>query len=91
MPTYTFTPRWKEELVCRCEAGQLVFEMPMGRVTVYFPTEERWSEIVVAPHWAHTRRAQILAELEVWCRNEGIPLVVTHDALPTDPTWVPPR
>jgi len=88
---YRFTPQWKEKLVCECELGQLVFEMPMGVVTVLFPTEERWNDIVVAPHWAQTRRAEILAELEHWCRDKGIPLVVTPDTLPTDPTWVPPR
>jgi len=90
MSTYTFTVEWRERLVCRCEAGVLVFEMP-GHGTVFFPTEERWKEIVVAPHWGRTHRGSILAELQVWCRNEGIPLVVTDDALPTDPTWPPPR
>jgi hypothetical protein len=77
--------------VCTCAAGQLVFEMPMGRATVLFPTLERWNEIVVAPHWARTRRTDILSELEAWCRNEGIPLVITPETLPTDLTWVPPR
>jgi hypothetical protein len=91
MPTYSFTPRWREELVCVCAAGQLVFDMPMGRTTVLFPTDEKWNEIVLAPHWAHTRRAEILSELEAWCRSEKIPLVITHETFPTDPTWSPPR
>mgnify|MGYP000172405969 CR=1 FL=1 len=86
MPQFIFMPKWKEELVCSCDSGQLVFEMPMGRVTVLFPTEDRWNEIIVPPHWARTRRGEILTELEDWCRNEGIPLVVTYETLPTDPT-----
>lgn len=89
MSLYIFTPRWREELVCKCDAGQLVFEMPMGRVKVVFPTDDRWSDIVKAPHWARLRRGEILAALENWCRDEGIPLVVTRETLPTDPTWVP--
>jgi hypothetical protein len=72
--------------VCACDAGQLIFEMPMGDPVVLFPTEERWNAIVIAPHWAASRRKEILAELETWCTTNGIPLVITPETLPT--AWV---
>ncbi len=44
---YAFEPKWKETLVCTSSHGQIIFEMPMGRVHVLFPSEARWNEIVV--------------------------------------------
>lgn len=89
MIAYRFTARWKEELLCESEFGQLVLEMPLGEPAVLFPTGPRWNEIVVASHWAHGQRDEILAALQSWCSSNGIPLVVTDDALPTDPAHKP--
>jgi len=49
-PALTFQPRWKEELVCSCELGSFVVEMPMGVLSVDFPDEENW--LTQAPVWA---------------------------------------
>jgi hypothetical protein len=89
--TYQFQEKWKEQLVCRCAEGQIVFEMTMGIPAVYFPTEKRWNEIVVAPHWASQKRAEILAELTEWCARKNLPLHVDDRALATDPSWKPPE
>ena len=70
---WTFTPRWKEELVCECAEGKLVIDMTMGVVRVYFPSEERWN--TAAPPWARPRYVEILAALREWC-GDKTPLVV---------------
>ena len=44
-PEFTFTPRWKDELVCSCSLGRFVLEMPMGVTSVYLPPEQRWQSI----------------------------------------------
>lgn len=66
MPSYVFSPRWKEELVCTSPEGRrLVFEHPMGVPSVYFPTEASWAR--EAPEWAKDKRGEILEALRAWC------------------------
>jgi hypothetical protein len=80
MATYTFTPRWKEELVCTCDvtSRKLVFELPMGVMTAYFPTEEAW--LARAPAWAKDKREEILADLRTWCASMTPPTPLIIDA-----------
>lgn len=77
-PTWRFTPRWKEELVCLSGDGMLVLEMMMLEPHVYFPTEDGWRRH--APDWATARRAELLVELERWCTAEGVALTVDERA-----------
>ena len=73
-PTLRFEPCWKEQLVCSCELGAFVLGMPMGVVSVDFPTEETWRH--AAPAWARPHWAAIRAQLAAWCAAQEIPLHV---------------
>lgn len=73
-PEIQFQPRWKEELVCSCEFGSFVLDMPMGVVSVDFPNEEIWLQN--APQWAKPYWATIRDQLVAWCESNNIPLHV---------------
>ncbi len=75
---FAFQPRWKEELVCSCARGSFILEMPMGVVTVYVPTAERWP--AVAPAWAAADWAAFHRQLSDWCQSHRIPLHVDATA-----------
>ena len=66
MSTFTFQPRWKEELVCTGPGGSFVLELPMGILSAYLPTEEAWKR--KAPAWACDLWPELKTELEAWCR-----------------------
>ena len=72
----SFQPRWKEELVCSCALGSFVITMPMGVVSVDFPTEETW--LREAPGWAAPHWSSIRSQLAAWCAAERIPLHVSE-------------
>jgi hypothetical protein len=69
---FSFQPRWKEELVCQCELGQIVLDMPMGTVSVYVPTRDAWK--TVAPVWAAPFWESFYEQLGAWCDTQKIPL-----------------
>jgi len=71
-PTFQFQPRWKEELACTCELGSFVLMMPMGVVSVDFPTEETWQ--LEAPNWAKPYWEVVQTQLSAWCESQNIPL-----------------
>lgn len=73
-PIYKFQPRWKEELTCRLEDKEFVLEFPMGVPTVYFPTEDKWSE--VSPQWALGHWSVLLSQLRLWCSANDVKFVV---------------
>ena len=75
---YTFTPRWKEELVCSCSAGSFVLEMPMGRISVLLPTEQKWT--TVAPDWAKGHWSALRSQLAEWCARYKYPLYIDETA-----------
>lgn len=70
----SFQPRWKEELVCSCEYGSFILDMPMGIVSVDFPTESVWLEL--APSWAKPHWESIQRQLASWCESQKFPLYV---------------
>lgn len=80
VPTFSFQPRWKEELVCTCALGAFLLDLPMGRPTVYAPTAASWA--AHAPGWAQGLHDAFCAELETWCAARGLPLVFADDAGP---------
>lgn len=71
-PVFHFEPRWKEELVCRSALGEILAQMPMGVLTIYWPTESDWQEI--APEWALPHYEGILSQLRAWSESKGIPV-----------------
>jgi len=73
-PTFRFQPRWKEELVCSCDLGSFVITMPMGVVSVDFPTEDTWER--EAPVWAKPYWETVRTQLAAWCDSQKIPLYV---------------
>jgi hypothetical protein len=77
-PTFTFQPRWKEELVCRSALGTFILEMPMGIVSVYVPTESSWKQR--APAWARNHWDTVYVQLQAWCRANKIPLHIDESA-----------
>ncbi len=88
-PKYTFTPRWKEDLVCSCADGELVIDLTMGVPNVYFYGEATWAKR--APAWARHQRAEILEELEDWCRANKVPLTIFEEGEEPAETAVPPE
>jgi len=71
---FTFSPRWKEELLCSCALGSFVLEMPMGVVSVYLPSEKNW--LAAAPEWAKPHWGLLETQLRQWCEQKGIPFHV---------------
>jgi hypothetical protein len=69
---FTFTPRWKEELVCSCAEGEFLLDMTMGITAVYLTPEEDWER--VAPEWAKGCWKTLHAQLAAWCKECGYPL-----------------
>ena len=75
---FTFSPRWKEELVCSSPAGSFVIEMTMGVISVYCPTERKWKD--EAPAWAKNYWGVFKDQLEKWCTDSKIPLYIDEAA-----------
>ena len=75
---FTFTPRWKEELVCSCEHGSFVLELPMGRLSAYLPTQAKW--LAHSPDWARELWPVLHAELQAWCRANNAQFFVDETA-----------
>ena len=78
MYTFSFKPRWKEELVVTGQAGAFVLELPMGHLSAYLPTEEVWQE--KAPDWAKGLWAELRQQLELWCIENNARLVIDATA-----------
>lgn len=74
---FSFSIRWREELVCACGAGAFALDMP-GHTEVLVPAEAAWAARV--PDWAQGHRAAFLDQLEAWCRQEGHTLTVWDQA-----------
>lgn len=75
---FTFRPQWKEELVCSCQLGEFILEMPMGVPSVYIPTQAAWQDR--APMWARPYWSSVHVQLMDWCTNHGFPLHVDDSA-----------
>jgi hypothetical protein len=75
---FQFHYRWKEELVCSCPEGTFTLELTIGFATVYLPTEETWQKI--APDWAKGEWATLHKDIQLWCVNNSIPLVIDSNA-----------
>lgn len=76
--TFVFEPRWKEELVCSCELGSFVLEMPMGTVSVLLPTQPLWEQN--APAWARPHWEALRTQLAEWCARYRYPLHIDASA-----------
>jgi hypothetical protein len=76
--TVQFEPRWKELLVCTMDGKNVVVELTMGVLTVYFPTKSRWESS--APEWAKNQWERVRRDLSAWCEKEKVPLVIEDDA-----------
>ncbi|UJW84172.1 hypothetical protein [Devosia sp. SL43] len=78
---FTFSPRWKEELVVSGPGGSFVLELPMGILSACLPTEEAWPG--KAPAWAIDLWPQLRTELEHWCRANDAQFYIEDNA----PVW----
>lgn len=78
MNTFTFQPRWKEELVCTCHGGSFVLELTMGRLGAYLPTEDAWK--LKSPLWARDLWPELKSELEAWCKANNAKFVIDETA-----------
>lgn len=78
MSTFTFNPTWKEELVCTGPGGAFVLEYPMGVPSVFLPTEDAWRS--KAPPWARDLWPVLKTDLEAWCEDNRIQLVIDESA-----------
>ena len=75
--TFTFQPRWKEEMVVTHVGASFVLEFSMGVPTIYLPTEDAWR--AKSPPWATHLWTALRGELEHWCQANKV-------ALEIDPT-----
>ena len=75
---YQFKSKWKEELICRCELGEICLEFVMGVPTVYLPTENQWKNL--APVWARKHWQRLHDQLQTWCQAGGFALVLDETA-----------
>lgn len=78
MSTFTFNPRWKEELICTGPGGTFVLELAMGVLTAFLPTEDVWRSN--APAWARDLWPVLKTDLEAWCENSKVRLVIDESA-----------
>ena len=78
MSTFTFRPRWKEELVCTGPGGSFVLEFTMGVLGAYLPPEEVW--LHKSPEWARHLWPELKAELEAWCKANKAKFVIDESA-----------
>lgn len=65
---FSFTIRWREELVCSSAEGAFALDMP-GHTEVLVPSAAAWAERM--PAWARDHRAPFVEQLAAWCRGGG--------------------
>ncbi len=75
---FKFQPRWKELLVVNGFDGEFNLEYSMGIPTIYLPTEVVWLQN--APEWAKNYYTELKTELEIWCEQNDLPLVIEAKA-----------
>ncbi len=78
MNTFSFCPRWKEELVVTGPGGSFILELPMGILSAYLPTEEVWKQ--KAPEWARNLWPILKTELEDWCKYNNAKFYIDASA-----------
>jgi hypothetical protein len=76
--TFTFHPRWREELVCTAAGGRFVLEFTMGAAGAYLPTQAAWPH--KGPEWARELWPVLHDELQAWCRQHQAKFVVDAGA-----------
>jgi hypothetical protein len=74
---FSFTIRWREELVCASAAGAFALDMP-GHTEVLVPSAAAAAWAGRMPAWARDHRGSFLEQLAAWCRGGGHRL--TEDA-----------
>jgi hypothetical protein len=77
-PTFSFLPRWKEELVVTGPGGSFILDLPMGILSAYLPSEAVWRD--QAPAWARDLWPALRGELEAWCAFNNASLYVEDNA-----------
>lgn len=75
---FTFTPRWKEELVVSAAPGSFVLCFWMGTPTVELPEKDLWPDR--APDWARDHWDSLHRALSLWCAGNGAALEITSGA-----------
>jgi hypothetical protein len=78
MSEIRFNIRWREELQAISTEGILLFEITMGELHVYFPTEKRWE--LSAPDWAKEKWKIYVDACSNWCAQNKIPISMVDDA-----------
>lgn len=78
MSTFTFQPRWKEELVVTGPGGSFILELPMGVLSAYLPTESAWER--KSPSWAKNLWPDLKNELEAWCVANKAAFIIDEQA-----------
>jgi Tfp pilus assembly protein PilF len=74
---FTFRARVLEELVCTGPGGFIQLQMP-GFAKVYLPPVQVWKE--KAPEWAQGLWPELRADLERWCADRRVDLVIDETA-----------
>lgn len=76
-PSYGFSIRWREELVCSCAEGAFALDMP-GHTEVLLPSEAGWA--ARAPAWAREHRQAFTVQLRAWAKGQGHRVAEWDDA-----------
>ena len=84
MTRFQFRPRWKEELVVTANEGSFCFDLAMGMLIAFLPTEHDWPD--KAPKWAHGLYPILREELGAWCGANNARLVIDHSGVVFDAT-----
>ncbi|MBI5261041.1 MAG: hypothetical protein HY852_04395 [Bradyrhizobium sp.] len=79
MSTFSFNPRWKEELVCSGGGGRFIIEFYMGKPSACLPSEQAWHN--KAPEWARDLWPVLRDELEAWCVENKAGFAIDERAL----------
>jgi len=64
---YSFSPKWKEELICIGPMGEFILEFPMGVPTICIPGIAEWN-IKFHKHDYSVFREEIL----IWINNNNL-------------------
>ena len=72
--TIYYHAAWRETLIGSFEEHHFHAELTMGKLQVYFPSEQKWNKI--SPEWAAGLWEYAVNGARVWCEKEKIPFSI---------------
>ncbi len=72
--TIYYHAAWRETLIGTYEEHHFHVELTMGKLHVYFPSEQKW--IKTSPEWAADLWKDAVDTARKWCEKEKIPFSI---------------